>query len=215
MPGAPNKPPDVAEAPATGPPPGTEARARAVLRRLAPARVTLRLDCWKSGPPPDLSKLVDKAEALYRAADFLNADLALDQFAVRLAEPRWPTIPEPFRRLKVEIPRPQPPQWDPDHALPAPEREAKKARQFAENQLRLAEGSLERATALGVDVGDLRPLVAEAKSRLDTEGATETFWEPVDRLWSAVRERVPSAAPATPVPAPSAKLPPGIAPEEA
>ncbi len=220
MPGAPNKPPDVAPEPAAppaSPPAGADsvARARRVLRRLGPARVVLHLECWKGTPHADLMKPVTTAESLYRSGDFLNAELSLDQFAVRLAEPRWPTLPEPFRRLRVEIPAPQPPSWDPDAKLSPPEREAKKLRRFAENQLEIARASIERGGSMGLATEDLSPLVASARDALGADGPTDRFWEPIDRIWEAVEERVPLPSPTGPRPAPAAKLPPGIEPEEA
>ncbi|MGA8536079.1 MAG: hypothetical protein WB789_01645, partial [Thermoplasmata archaeon] len=88
---------------------------RRALRRLAPSRVALRLDQWKGAPSPDLLTPFEKAEAAYTAGDYTAALQALDQLSIRFAEPRWPTLPEPFRRLRVPIPAPMPPHWDPEH----------------------------------------------------------------------------------------------------
>jgi hypothetical protein len=212
MPGAPNKPPELAAtSPAAAGP--EEARRRQVLRRLGPARAVLRLEVFRGAPHPDLVKPVERAESLFVASDFLNADLALDQFAVRLAEPRWPTLPEPFRRLRVEIARPQPPHWDPDHALSAAEKDTKKARGFAELQLLVATACVERGPSLGADLASFGPALDGARRLLESEGATDAFWAPIDELWSAVRDRIALPASAATRPVPAAPLPPGIQPD--
>jgi len=211
MPGAPNKPPPI-EAPA---PPAASDRLPHALRRLAPARLVLRLPIWRGAPNVDLVKPLERAATTLAAADYLEAEKALDQFSVRLAEPRWPTIPEPWARLRVAIPAPEPPHWNPDFKLTPADREAKKARQWAETQLLLARAAVEIAPSLSVDLTDVQPGVGDAQAVYDREGATPGFWEPIDRFWSAVRDRVALPSPATARAAPPAKLPPGIAPEEA
>lgn len=203
MPGAPNRPPETAPAP---PPPAAVAEPpdRKALRRLAPARVALLLDPWKGAPAADLTTPFDKAEAAFAAADFSAALNALDLLSVRFAEPRWPTLPEPFRRLRVSIPAPMPPHWDPDHALAPAEREAKRARRAADDQLALATGSLAWAGAHGVDLADVSPALDEARTILGTEGAGPGFYERIDRVWDAVRARVPRPKTAAGRPAPAA-----------
>jgi hypothetical protein len=207
MPGAPNRPPETTPAP-TGPPPVPETPQQRVLRRLAPSRVALLLDVWKGAPNSDLLTPFDKAEAAFAAGDFPNAVSALDGLSVRFAEPRWPTIPEPFRQLRVPIPAPMPPHWDPEHALPTPEKDARRARRVAEEQLALAEASVAWMGAHTIDVADLAPRLAEAKTVLGTEGVVAAFYERIDAVWEAVRARVPlpkgpapRAAPAAPPPA--------------
>jgi hypothetical protein len=212
MPGAPNKPPDVAPPPA----PATAAapdRVHHALRRLAPARVVLRLPLWRGAPHPDLVNPLERAATLLAKEEFVEVEKALDQFAVRLAEPRWPTIPEPWSRLRVEIPVPQPPHWNPDSKLTPAERETKKARQWAETQLRLAQAAIELAPTLGLDPADTRSGVLEAETLLDRDGPSAGFWAPLDRLWETIRDRVPLPTPA-PRSTATAKLPPGIAPDD-
>jgi hypothetical protein len=189
MPGAPNRPPE-AEAPPP-PPPSAGTPAERVLRRLAPARIALHLDLWKGAPSRELVAPLEAAETSYAAGDIPHAEGSLDQLAVRFAEPRWPTLPVPFKGLRQEIPPPMPPHWDPEHALAAPEREARKAHRFAELQLSLAEASLAWATSHGVSVQDLAPHLESAKHRFPTEGASASYWVDIDLIWVALRERVP------------------------
>jgi len=214
MPGAPNKPPPIEAPPAAMSPPAGDKRQH-VLRRLAPARLVLRLSIWRGGPNVDLVKPLERVAATLAAGEFPDAEKALDQFSVRLAEPRWPTIPEPWIRLRTAIPAPQPPHWDPDFKLTPADREAKKNREWARNQLLLAKGALELAPSLGVDLTDVQSCVAEAQTVFDRDGATDEFWALLDRLWDAVQSRVPLPSPAAARAAPPAKLPPGIEPEEA
>jgi hypothetical protein len=214
MPGAPNKPPDIEAPPAPASPPSGDKRQHA-FRRLAPDRLVLRLPIWRGAPNADLVKPLERAAATLAAGEFPDAEKALDQFSVRLAEPRWPTIPEPWVRLRVPIPAPQPPHWDPDFKLAPGDREAKKNREWAQTQLRLAKGTLELAPSLNVDLTDVQSCVAEAQTIFDRDGATPDFWAPLDRLWEAVESRVPLPSPAAARAAPPAKLPPGIEPEEA
>jgi hypothetical protein len=202
MPGAPNRPPP--KDPETPVPPTLpETPERQALRRLAPSRVALRLDQWKGAPSPDLLTPFHTAEAAYVAGDYKAALQALDQLSVRFAEPRWPTLPEPFRRLRVPIPPPMPPHWDPEHGMAVPEKEARRARRSADDQLALARASVAWATAHGVDLSSFAPRVEEAAAILEAEGVVEGFYDRIDPVWLAVRERVVLAErrPGTPAPA--------------
>jgi hypothetical protein len=190
MPGAPNRPPEVSPPPPPPSPAGESPELR-LLRRLSPARVALHLDLWKAGPPREFVEPLAKAEALYHAGDIVGAETALDQLAVRLAEPRWPTLPVPFRSLRVEIPPPQPPHYDPEFSLPPAEKDARKARRHAESQLALAKASVEWARAHAVPSGDLAEGVVRAEAALDGAAPAEAFWPQIDALWASVRERVP------------------------
>jgi len=190
MPGAPNRPPE-STPPPPPPPVLAEPPDRKVLRRLAPSRVALRLDAWKGAPSAELLTPFDKAESAFDAGDFPGALNALDLLSVRFAEPRWPSLPEPFRRLRVPIPAPMPPHWDPDHALAPAEREAKRARREADDQLALAAGTVAWAAEHSVDLNDVGPAVEEARALLATEGVGAPFYERIDRVWDAVRTRVP------------------------
>jgi hypothetical protein len=190
MPGPPNRPPEkTPEAPVTPVLP-VSAQQKA-LRRLAPSRVALRLDLWKGAPNPELMAPFEKAELAYESGDFAACTTALDLLSVRLAEPRWPTLPEPFRRLRVPIPAPMPPHWDPEHALPATEREARRARRTADDQFALATGCLSWAATHGVTTQDLTPKLDEAKTLLETEGVSSAYYERIDAVWDALRDRVP------------------------
>jgi hypothetical protein len=190
MPGPPNRPPEKApEVPA--PPVVPESAQQHALRRLAPSRVALRLDVWKGSPSPELTGPFEKAELAYTSGDYAASSTALDLLSVRLTEPRWPTLPEPFRRLRVPIPAPMPPHWDPEHALSPPEREARRARRGADDQLALASGSLSWAAAHGVATEDLAPKLEEAKTLLEIEGVSAAFYERIDAIWSALHDRVP------------------------
>ncbi len=214
MPGAPNKPPAIDAPPAPEVPLAGDKRQHA-LRRLAPARLVLRLPIWRGAPHSDLVKPLERVAATLAAGEFPDAEKALDQFSVRLAEPRWPTIPEPWVRLRVPIPAPQPPHWDPDFKLAPSDRETKKNREWARTQLLLAKGALELAPSLHVDLTDVQSTVAEAQAVFDRDGPRAEFWTPIDRLWEAVESRVALPAPAAARATPPAKLPPGIQPEEA
>jgi hypothetical protein len=208
MPGAPNRPPSKdPEVPSV--PPVPETPERQALRRLAPSRIALRLDQWKGAPNADLLAPFDRAEAAYLAGDYTAALQALDQLSIRFAEPRWPTLPEPFRRLRVPIPPPMPPHWDPEHGMAAPEKDARKARRVADDQLALARASVAWATAHGTDLSSFGPRVEESAAILDSEGLVPGFYERLDALWLAVREHV-----AKPHAAPTARAAPAAAPEE-
>ncbi|MCI4348867.1 MAG: hypothetical protein L3J93_01430 [Thermoplasmata archaeon] len=206
MPGAPNRPPETA-ATAPTPPPKELVLERKVLRRLGPSRIALRLDLWKGSPSRELVDPLLRAEEKYAKGENRDADSALDQLSVRFAEPRWPSLPIPFRNLRVSIPQPQPPHYDPENALPPAERDARKAHRDAELQLALARASLEWAGGHAVDVADLLPHLAASATAFASEGASETFWSGIDAVWIALRERVPmptaSGAPRA-VPAPEA-----------
>ena len=204
MPGAPNRPPDRTEppAPAAAPPAPTPPE-RLALRRLVPSHVALLLDLWKAGPAPELTGPFEKAEAAYRAGDFGGALSALDLLSIRFAEPRWPSLPAPFRELRVPIPAPMPPHWNPEHALPPAEKEAARARRTAEQQLALAEGSVAWAAAHAVPSDDLTALAREAKELLAAAGSTDEFYVRIDALWSGLSGRLPRpkrAGPAAPPP---------------
>ncbi len=214
MPGAPNKPPTIDSPPAAAPPEQGEKRQHA-LRRLSPDRLVLRLPIWRGPPSLDLVRPLERVAQSITAGEFPDAEKALDQFSVRLAEPRWPTIPEPWVRLRVSIPAPQPPHWNPDNQLSPADRDAKHAREWADTQLRLLRATFELAPSLKVDLADVASCVDEAQSALEQDGPSPAFWAPVDRVWDAVESRVGLPAVAAARPAPPAKLPPGIAPEEA
>jgi hypothetical protein len=203
MPGAPNRPPETAPPPPPPTPVG-EPPEKKVLRRLAPSRVALLLDLWKGAPSPDLTTPFDKAEAAFAAGDFPGALNSLDLLSVRFAEPRWPSLPEPFRLLRVPIPAPMPPSWNPDNALPPAERDVKRAARVAEEQLALADGTVAWAATHHVDLADLATAVPEARTILATEGATTDFYERIDRVWEAVRARAPLPKPPAGRPAPAA-----------
>jgi len=206
MPGAPNRPPEKEpEAPVA--PPLPVSPAQQALRRLAPMRVALLLDIWKGSPSPDLLTPLDRAETAYATGDFASALTALDLLSVRFAEPRWPTIPEPFRGLRVPIPAPIPPHWNPEHGLSPAEKEANRARRTADEQLALAAGTVAWGSAHGLDTAELARRVEEARAILSTEGLTAGFYERIDPVWEAVLARVPrpksAAAPPRAAPAPA------------
>ncbi|MGD0587555.1 MAG: hypothetical protein ABSA63_02010 [Thermoplasmata archaeon] len=191
MPGAPNRPPEkTPEVPVT--PPVAEPPQKKVLRRLVPTRVTLLLDMWKGAPNPDLTGPYRKAEAAFAAGDYSGALSSLDQLSVRFAEPRWPILPEPFRLLRVPIKAPVPPHWDPDHALAAPEKEAKRARQTADDQLLLARGSIAWSAAHGIDTTDLAPKLETASARLAEPAGLVAFYEQIDTIWTDLLGRLPA-----------------------
>jgi hypothetical protein len=210
MPGAPNRPPEktpeVPVVPVVPDPPE-----KLALRRLVPTRVTLLLDTWKGAPSPDLTGPYEKAEAAFRAGDFAGALSALDVLSVRFAEPRWPTLPQPFRLLRVPIHAPVPPHWDPDHALAAAEKDAKKQRKTADEQLLLARGSLDWAAAHGIETGELVPKLDAAGAALTGAAGLADFYSEIDAIWTALHARLPAPKVAGVRPAP----PPAAEPEEA
>lgn len=206
MPGAPNRPPEkTPEVPVA--PPVAEPPEKKALRRLVPTRVTLLLDIWKGAPSPDLIGPFQKAETAFAEGDFAGALAALDLLSVRFAEPRWPTLPEPFRHLRVLIFAPMPPHWNPDHSLAAAEKEAKKARKTADDQLALARGCLAWASAHGVETNDLVPKLDAAAAQLVDTATLTSFYEHIDALWSGLHGRLPApkSATARPAPAPAAE----------
>jgi hypothetical protein len=191
MPGAPNRPPEKTEEapPAIAPVPTPPERL--ALRRLVPSHVALLLDSWKGGPAAEVTGPFEKAEAAYRAADYSGAISALDLLSIRFAEPRWTSLPAPFRELRVPIPAPMPPHWNPENALPPAEKEAARARRTAEQQLALAEACVAWAQAHAVAVDDLPPLLAEAKLSLAAGGVPPEFYERIDALWTGLVGRLP------------------------
>ena len=200
MPGAPNRPPEKSPEEPPAPPPA-ESPAERVIRRLAPSRVALLLDVWKGAPSPELLVPLEKADTAYASGDFENASSALDLLSVRFTEPRWPTLPDPFRRLRVSIPAPTPPHWDPEHGLAPTERESRRLRRTADDQIALVEASVAWASAHGVDTADLIGPATEAKTLLSTEGVSAAFYERTDRIWKALRERTPFPGSGAPRPA--------------
>jgi len=186
MPGAPNRPPEI-----DAPVPVADPTARRLLRRLGPARVALHLDLWKGAPSQELVVLLERAETNFASGDLVTSLNNLDQLSIRFAEPRWPTMPMPFQRLRVEIPHPMPPHWDPEHALPPAEKEGKRLQRDAETQRDLARGSIEWGRTHQVDLSDLTPTLERATATLQASGATDAFWADLDEIWQAVRARVP------------------------
>ena len=191
MPGRPNKPPDIEPAPPSSVPIPETPEKRA-LRRLVPTHVALLLDIWKGAPSPDLTGPFGKVEASFATGDYAAAITSLDLLSVRFAEPRWPTLPEPFRFLRVAIPTPVPPHWDPDHALPVPEKDAKKARKTAEEQLALARGCVAWGSAHGIATQDLSPRIETAAARLSDPSGLASFYEEIDLFWGGLRGRLPA-----------------------
>ncbi len=189
MPGAPNRPPEAAAPPP--PPPAAEPPDVKVMRRLVPSHVALLLETWKGGVPPEVAGPFEKAEAAYRAGDYATATSALDQLSIRFAEPRWPSLPEPFQRLRVPIPAPIPPHWDPDHGLPAAEKEERQARRRAEAQLALVEASLRWAGDHGISVDGAEPALTHGRSVLGSDSALAEFYAAIDPLWRQLDPKLP------------------------
>jgi hypothetical protein len=162
---------------------------------LAASRVALSLDLWKGAPNPELLAPLESAEAAYSRGDWREADSRLDALSVRFAEPRWPTLPEPFRQLRVAIPAPQPPQWDPEFTLPAEEKEARRARRLLETQVALARASVEWAQKKGIDVADLTGPLASAAEKQTAGAPAADVYVLVDPIWGALRARVPMPKP--------------------
>ncbi len=207
-PGAPNRPPEAAPpAPPTTPPVVEPADVK-LRRRLVPSHVALLLDLWKGAVPPEVAGPYDRAVAALHGGDFAAATQALDQLSIRFAEPRWPSLPEPFHKLRVPIPAPVPPHWDPDHGLAAPEKEARQARRAAADQLALAEASVRWAEAHGVATDGLGASLLSAKGALDAGADLPTFYGPIDTVWRTLEAALPapkrSAKGAAPAPAESA-----------
>ncbi len=192
MPGAPNRPPEIAPAAEATLP--ADETARRLLRRLGPMRVALQLELWKGNPSQELLRPLELAETNLASGDLATASGHLDQLAVRFAEPRWPTLPVPFRGLRVSIPAPQPPQWDPEHALSPAEKDARRLQREAELQVALARATLEWAARSGVDLAGLAPLLVEAAAAQGPP-TTPAFFDAIDRFWQGVRARVPMPKP--------------------
>ncbi len=183
-----------------------------VLRRLVPSRVALQLDQWKGAPSPDLLGPFEKAERAFEAQNYPEAEGGLDQLATRFAEPRWPSLKPPFSALRVTIPAPQPPHWDPEHGLSAAERETRRAQRTASDQLALLEGSIAWAAQHGVPVDDLAPAVERGRAQLTGADGVEAFYREIDPVWAALRDRIPK--PRNPADRPAAAPAPGSSGEE-
>ncbi|MEM0129059.1 MAG: hypothetical protein QXG65_02685 [Thermoplasmata archaeon] len=226
MPGAPNRPPDLssaappapdagagpaAPAAAGAPAPPAEAPGSAVLRRLVASRIALSLDLWKGAPSPELLRPLAQAEAAYAHGEWREAQEHLDQLSVRFAEPRWPTLPVPFRELRVSIPPPQPPHWDPDYALSPPEREARRARRAAETQIALLRASVAWAAQHGIGLGGAEAGIDAAVRAFESGGEPAALSAATEPAWQALYRAVPApkaAGPAArPPPSPAAQEP--------
>jgi hypothetical protein len=186
MPGAPNRPPELDSAA-----PAADPTSRRLIRRMAPMRIALHLDLWKGAPSQELVVLLERAESNFASGDLVTAQNNVDQLAIRFAEPRWPTMPMPFKRLRVEIPPPTPPQWNPEHALPPEEKELKRLAREAESHCDLARGTIDWGAAHQIDLSDLTPCLDRAKVTLAASGPNEAFWVDIDSFWQSVRSRVP------------------------
>lgn len=210
MPGAPNRPPEAAPPP---PAPPEDVHAREVLRRLAPARVALSLDLWKGAPSPELLTPFESAEAAFSQGDWREAESRLDALSVKLAEPRWPTLPEPFRQLRVSIPAPQPPQWDPEFSLTAEEKQTRRARRALDTQIALARASVDWAQQKGIEVSDLTSALSEASEQAPRATDLLEVYRRIDPVWEALRARVPAPSRPKPTGRPTPAPPPSPAPE--
>ncbi len=188
MPGAPNRPPEMA---APSPPPTVDAPERRVLRRLAPSRIALSLDVWRGAPSRELIEPLEKAEAAYGAREWREAESQLDRLAIRFHEPRWPTLPLPFRELRVPIPPPHPPQWDPEFRASPEEREAMKARKTGETQVALVIASIAWAKTKGIDVGGFETTAETARAAFASGGPVADLYAAIDPIWEALRAKVP------------------------
>ncbi|HTW55419.1 MAG TPA: hypothetical protein VMG36_03100 [Thermoplasmata archaeon] len=204
MPGAPNRPPERTDEPAP-PAPVAEPADRPLRRRLIASHVALLQDGWKGAPSPELIVPFEKAEAALAAGDLPTATTALDQLSIRFAEPRWPTLPAPFRDLRVAIPAPMPPHWDPESKLEPAARDAVRARRAAEGQLLLAEASVAWAGRHGLAADDLAAPLAEAKALLAEGGVPAGYYDRLDRVWTTLAGRLPRPKASTARPAPAAE----------
>lgn len=204
MPGAPNRPPE-RDADAPAPPPVPEAADRPLRRRLVASHVALLQETWKGAPSPELIAPFERASTALAAGDMAGATTALDQLSIRFAEPRWPTLPVPFRELRVAIPAPMPPHWDPESKLEPAARDAQRARRAAEGQLRLAEASVAWARTKGIPVDDLSPPLAAAQAALAGEGVPAGFYAAIDDVWSTLAGRLPRPTATAARPAPPAE----------
>jgi len=186
MPGAPNRPPEIEPAV-----PVQDPTARRLVRRMAPMRVALHLDLWKGAPSQELVVLLERAESNFASGDLVTALNNVDQLAIRFAEPRWPTMPMPFKSLRVEIPPPTPPHWNPEHALAPADKEIKRLAREGEMHVHLGRGTLTWAAAHQIDLTDVAPCLDRAAASLAAAGPTDAFWADIDSFWAAVRARVP------------------------
>jgi hypothetical protein len=186
MPGAPNRPPEMDTAV-----PVQDPTARRLLRKMAPMRVALHLDVWKSAPSSELVVLLERAESNLASGDFVTAQNNVDQLAIRFAEPRWPTMPIPFKSLRVEIPPPTPPHWNPEHALAPADKELKRLAREGETHVALARATIAWAPKHQIELADVAPTVERAQATLAAGGPTEPFWVDIDAFWQTVRDRVP------------------------
>ncbi|MCI4368156.1 MAG: hypothetical protein L3K09_01140 [Thermoplasmata archaeon] len=207
MPGAPNRPPEGAVPPAPAAPSPDE-RARKVVRRLAVCRVALWLDTWKGAPPAELLAPLEKAEASFASGDLGTAETSLDLLSVRFAEPRWTSMPLPFRNLRVNIPAPQPPAWDPENALPADQREALRAHRATETLLSILSASVAWADAHGISCADVLAPLELARSAFAAGTNDASVFGPMDAAADALRVRV--RMPARGAPAHAAPVTPAI-----
>jgi hypothetical protein len=196
MPGAPNRPPEVEPTV-----PVADPNALRVVRRLGAARIALRLDLWKGAPSPELVQPLERAEASFTAGNLSEALSQLDLLAVRFAEPRWPSLPVPFKGLRVEIPPPTPPHWHPEHGLAPAERESRRLAREAELHRDLTQATLTWAAQHSVPLDDQAAHLEQAKALLISTGPSDAYWTEVDAIWQAVRSRVP-------MPKPSGKVAP-------
>ena len=160
---------------------------------------------WKGAPSAELVSPLEGAEVAYAAGDWRETESRLDALSIRFAEPRWTTMPEPFRQLRVSIPAPQPPQWDPDFAVSAEEKEARKARRLLETQVALARACVEWAQKKGIDVSDLTAPVAAASEKQSAQAPPAEVYELLDPVWEALHTRVPMPKGPVARPAPPAR----------
>jgi hypothetical protein len=188
MPGAPNRP---VPTDGTTQPPTVDPSEAKVLRRLAPMRVALRSETYRTGPAKELTDPLEKAETAFASKDIPTTETHLDRLAVRLAEPRWPSLPEAYRILAVKVIVPTPPQWDPDFSLPPEEKELRRARREKVAQLALAKACLEGEKRRGTPTDDLVGSLAAAEAALAPGGDESLFWGPIDSIWLSLHDRVP------------------------
>jgi len=204
VPGAPNRPPERTDEPAP-PAPVAEPADRPLRRRLIAGQVALLQESWKGAPSPELIAPFEKAETALAAGDVATATTALDQLSIRFAEPRWPSLPAPFRDLRVAIPAPMPPHWNPEFKLEPAAREAQRARRAAEGQLVLAEASVAWAGTHGIAVDDLAAPLAAAKELLAAGGVPAGYYDRIDLVWTTLAGRLPRPKASAARPAPAAE----------
>ena len=172
MPGAPNRPPKIEATEPTGPTPPRAAWSGAW--RPMPRRARI----WTSGRgprPPSSSCCSSAPRRTSPPATSSTASSSLDQLAVRFAEPRWPTMPMPFQRLRVEIPPRCRRTGTPISPSPPPEKERR--RRLRRSAARAREGHGRSPPSAAVPPSDL---AAEALDRAEASspraGPNETFW---------------------------------------